>query len=283
MDTVLARTFLEIVSTGSFQRAAERMNVSQTAISARVRTLETHLGRSLFVRNKAGASLTPAGEKFLLYAPNLVQLWERARHDVAVPEGHRAVLGIGGEPSLWNPLLLNWLLWMKENASDIALRTEVGSQERLTRHVAEGLLDLAVVYAPQNLPGLKVEQLFDERLVMVTTNVDQPMIDEGGYVYVDWGPDFAAQHGAAFPNLTNPSLLVGLGPLGLSYILKVGGSGYFRLSSVKSYLANGRLTRVSDAPEFHYPTYLVYALSNKSESLQPALTGLHEVSATATR
>ena len=283
MDTVLARTFLEIVSTGSFQRAAERMNVSQTAISARVRTLETHLGRSLFVRNKAGASLTPAGEKFLLYAPNLVQLWERARHDVAVPEGHRAVLDIGGEPSLWNPLLLNWLLWMKENASDIALRTEVGSQERLTRHVAEGLLDLAVVYAPQNLPGLKVEQLFDERLVMVTTNVDQPMIDEGGYVYVDWGPDFAAQHGAAFPNLTNPSLLVGLGPLGLSYILKVGGSGYFRLSSVKSYLANGRLTRVPDAPEFHYPTYLVYALSNKSESLQPALTGLHEVSATATR
>ena len=283
MDTVLARTFLEIVSTGNFQRAAERMNVSQTAISARVRSLESHLGRPLFVRNKAGATLTPAGEKFLLYAPNLVQLWERARHDVAVPEGHRAVLGVGGEPSLWNPLLLNWLLWMKENASDIALRTEVGSQERLTRHVAEGVLDLAVVYAPQNLPGLKVEQLFDERLVMVTTNAEQPMIDESGYVYVDWGPDFAAQHGAAFPNLTNPSLLVGLGPLGLSYILKVGGSGYFRMSSVKSYLADGRLTLVPGAPEFHYPTYLVYALSNKSESLQPALNGLREVSARATK
>lgn len=280
MDTALARTFLEIVSTGSFQRAAERLNVSQTAISARVKTLETHLGRPLFVRNKAGATLTPAGEKFLLYAPNLVQLWERARHDVAVPEGHRAVLGIGGELSLWNPLLLNWLLWMKENASDIALRTEVGSQQRLTRHVAEGVLDIAVVYAPQSLPGLKVEQLLDETLVMVTTDVDQPLADESGYVYVDWGPEFAAQHGAAFPNLASPSLLVGLGPLGLSYILKVGGAGYFRTSSVKSHLASGRLKRVPDAPEFHYPVFLVYALSNKNESLQPALAGLRVVAAT---
>lgn len=281
MDTALARTFLEIVSTGNFQRAAERLHVSQTAISARVRALEAHLGRALFVRNKAGASLTPAGEKFLRYAPNLVQLWERARHDIAVPEGHRAVLGIGGELSLWNPLLLNWLLWMKENASDIALRTEVGSQQRLTRHVAEGVLDIAVVYAPQSLPGLKVEQLLDETLVMVTTDVEQPLTDESGYVYVDWGPEFAAQHGAAFPDLASPSLLVGLGPLGLSYILKVGGAGYFRMSSVRAHLASGRLKRVPDAPEFHYPIYVAYALSNTSESLQPALAGLRDVAATA--
>jgi DNA-binding transcriptional LysR family regulator len=280
MDTVLARTFLEIVSTGSFQRAAERMNVSQTTVSARVRSLEGHLGRPLFVRNKAGASLTRAGEKFLRYAPALVQMWERARHDVAVPEGHRAVLALGGELALWNPLLLNWLLWMKENASDIALRTEVGSQERLVRHVAEGLLDVAVVYAPRNLPGLKVEQLVDETLVMVTTNVDQPLSDEHGYVYVDWGPDFGAQHGTAFPTLANPALLVGLGPLGLSYILKTGGAGYFRMSSVRPYLANGRLSFVPGAPEFHYPAYVVYALNNDSESLEPALKGLREIAST---
>src|ERR1044071_5975122 len=92
MDTELARTFLEIVSTGSFIRAAGRLNVGQTTVSARIRTLEQQLGRPLFVRNKAGASLTPAGEQFLRYAPAFVQLWQRARHQVAVPPGHRAVL-----------------------------------------------------------------------------------------------------------------------------------------------------------------------------------------------
>ncbi len=281
MDTVLARTFLEIVSTGSFQRAAERMHVSQTTVSARVRSLESQLGRPLFVRNKSGASLTRAGQKFLRYAPTLVQMWERARHDVAIPEGHRAVLAIGAELSLWNPLLLNWLLWMKINAPDIALRTQVGSQERLTRNVAEGLLDIAVVYAPRNLPGLKVEQLFDEKLVMVTTDIDQPMIDDDGYVYVDWGPDFETQHGTAFPKLTNPSLLVGLGAMGLNYILKVGGSGYFRLSSVRPHLAGGRLSLVRNAPEFQYPAFVVYPVNNDNESLEPALKGLHHIAAEA--
>lgn len=114
MDVELARTFLEIVATRSFVRAAEHLNVSQTTVSARIRSLEERLGRSLFVRNKNGATLTPAGEQFLRYAPMFVQLWERARHQVAVPSGSRAVLAIGGETSLWQPWLQNWLLWMRK-------------------------------------------------------------------------------------------------------------------------------------------------------------------------
>ena len=95
MDIELARTFLEIVSTGSFIRASERLNVAQTTVSARIRLLEQQLGRPLFVRNKSGATLTPAGERFLRYAPTFVQLWQRARHQVALPPGHRAALTIG--------------------------------------------------------------------------------------------------------------------------------------------------------------------------------------------
>ncbi|MGH8833352.1 MAG: LysR family transcriptional regulator, partial [Polaromonas sp.] len=101
MDINLARTFLKIVETRSFLRAAERLHVTQTSVSARVRTLEELLGRKLFVRNKAGAALTPAGEQFLPHATTLVQVWERARHQVAVPAGRRAVLAVGCEISLW--------------------------------------------------------------------------------------------------------------------------------------------------------------------------------------
>ena len=64
MDIELARTFLEIVSTGSFVRASERLNVGQTTVSARIRLLEQQLGRPLFVRNKGGATLTPRVNDF---------------------------------------------------------------------------------------------------------------------------------------------------------------------------------------------------------------------------
>lgn len=279
MDIELARTFLEIVSTHSFIRAAERLNVSQTTVSARVKTLEEQLGRTLFVRNKSGASLTPAGEQFLRYAPTFVQLWERARHQVAVPPGHRAVLAIGGELSLWHPLMLDWLLWMRKNASDIALRVKVGLPDNLVTQVADGVIDVAVVYAPQNRPGLKVEQLLEEKLVLVTTDPKTKTISSPDYVYVDWGPNFAIHHGLSFPDVTNPGMLVGLGPLALNYIVEAGGSGYFRTRAAKPYLEKGKLHLVSGAPSFSYPIYAVFSANADEALIKQALDGVRTVAA----
>ena len=70
---------------------------------------------------------------------------------------------------------------------------------------------------------------------------------------------------------------VGLGPLGLQYILEAGGSGYFRLNVVQRYLKSGRLRRVPGASEFPYPAYAVYSESQDAGVLAPALAGLRHV------
>lgn len=277
MDINLARTFLEIVDTRSFQRAAERLHVTQTSVSARVRTLEELLGRPLFVRNKAGAVLTAAGEQFLPHATMLVQVWERARHQVAVPIGSRAVLAIGCEISLWDPLLLQWLLWMRTAAPQLAIRTEVGFPHDLLDKVAAGVLDIAIAYAPQQRPGLRVELLIEEKLVMVTTAQRPRVPRPADYVYVDWGPEFAAQHGLAFPELSNAAVSAGLGPLGREFLLAAGGTGYFRHDVVRSHLESGRLRRVPGTPEFLYPAYAVYAVGADAAIVDPALAGLRQV------
>lgn len=277
MDTELARTFLEIVSTGSFVRAAERLNVGQTTVSARIHTLEQQLGRPLFVRNKGGASLTPAGEQFLRYAPTFVQLWQRARHQVAVPPGHRAVLAIGSEVSLWQPLLLDWVIWMRHSLRDIALRIHVDVPQDLIAQVACGLVDVAIMYAPQHRPGLKIDLLMEEELVLVTTDPEARLSDDSDYVHVNWGPDFVLYHGVSFPE-TTPSLFVNLGPLGLSYILSAGGSGYFRARAVQPHIASGRLHVVSGTPRFSYPIYAVYSTTADDAVLGTALAGLHVIS-----
>lgn len=277
MEIALARTFLEIVGTGNFIRAAERLHLTQTAVSVRVRTLESMLGRKLFTRSKSGATLTSAGEEFLRYAPSFVQLWERARHHVAVPQGRRAVISIGGELSLWNPFLLDWLVWMRRTAAQIAVRTQVDLAKDLMNQVGAGVIDLAVLYAPQQRPGLKIEALMKEKLVLVTTGRRGVAPRSGEYVYVDWGTEFAAQHNLTYPDLSNPGTHVNLGPLGLQYILRVGGSGYFRRHVVAPYLRGGRLRLVRGAPEFLYPVYVVYAEGADAKVLAPALTGLRHV------
>ena len=284
MDIALARTFLEIVATGSFLRAAEKLHVTQTAVGARVRTLEDQIGAKLFMRNKSGATLTPAGERFTRHASTLVQVWERARHQVAVPPGRHSVLTIGCEQSLWDPLLLDWLLRMRTSAPQLALRTEVGFASELMDRVASGMLDIAVVYAPQQRPGLRIELLIEEKLVLVTTrkatSKREPALDPQDYVYVDWGAEFAAQHSLAFPHLGNAAVIAGLGPLGREYVLAAGGSGYFRLAVVRKHIDSGRLRRVKGAPEFLYPAYAVFAEGADAGVVGPALTGLKHAVAT---
>ena len=281
MDIDLAKTFTEIVSTGSFLHAAERLHVTPTAVSARVRTLEELLGRRLFVRNKAGASLTPAGEQFQRYATTLVQVWERARHQVAVPRGRRGVLSVGCENSLWDPLMLKWLLWMRSAAPHLALRTEVGFPENLLGRVSDGSLEIAVVYAPQQRPGLRIELLIEEKLVMVTTSKRGGAPKAAAYVYVDWGREFAAQHSLAFPELSSAGVSTTLGPLGREYLLAAGGAGYFRLDVVRPHIESGKLRRVRGAPEFLYPAYAVYSETSEKKSVAAALAGLKQVARSA--
>lgn len=279
MDIDRARTFLEIVHCGSFLKAADRLHVTQTTVSARIRKLEEEIGRQLFIRNRNGARLTPAGSEFERFAQSFVQIWERARHQLAIPEGRTSVIAVGGELSLWNPLLLDWLVWMKRTEPEIAIHAHVGVPDQLQEQLRTGVLDLALLYAPKLLPGFKVTLLVEEQLILVRSKSSAMSgIESPEYVHVDWGPMFAAQHGVNIASSDRPGLMVGLGPLGLSYILRAGGMGYFRKGAVMPHIEAGALERVEQAAEFTYPAYAVYAEEGESRAdLQAALEGLRNV------
>ena len=249
MDLELARTFLEIARTGSFLAAAERLHVTQTAVTARVQNLEAQLQCRLFVRNRAGARLTADGQVFAGYASQLVQTWDAARRDLPLPEGFRNLLTVGGEVSLSNPLILNWVKRLREALPGYAVRAEIADSSRLQQQVEQGVLDAALVYQPEYWPGMQVEQVLEEKLIQVCS-VAQPE----PYIYIDWGEAFRKQHDAAMPEKAKAALSFSLGPLALQYLVQNGGAGYFRTRVVQSYLDNGILQRVERAPEFTYPT-----------------------------
>lgn len=282
MDIGLARTFLEIAQNGSFAAAAERLNLTQTAISARIRALEQQIGRRLFVRNKAGARLTPAGERFVGPATALVQLWERARQEVALPPGREEGISLGGELSLWHPLLADWLAFMHRECPRVALRVEVDTPTRLIERVRDGSLDLATLYNPPQYQDIVAELVVEEQLVLVTTAGDG-RVHRDSYVQVDWGPAFAINHRAAFPDFAAAPVTISLGPLALTHILAVGGSGYFRAGAVAPFLADGRLRLVKGAPAFSHSIYALHAARRDNPALHSAREGLRLVAARAER
>ena len=276
MDIAAARTFLEVLKTGSFVAAASNLNLTQTAVSARIRVLEQQLNRQLFVRNKAGVRLTLAGEQFQRYAVTLVQVWERARQQVSLPVGRDAVASIGGEYNLWNPLLRNLLEWMHRECPDVAVRAHIDVGDRLMDQVQEGVLDIAVVYAPPRRHGVVSELLLDEKLIAVSSTPGTSSLGSG-YVHVDWSPAFTASHHAAFPESINPAVAANFGPLAMEYILAVGGSGYFRKAAAEPHLGSGRLHLIKDAPQFSYSVYAVYSPKVEVETQDRVKQGLRAV------
>lgn len=272
MDIDLARTFIEITKTGSFIAAAERLFITQTTVTARIHSLEEQLNCRLFVRNRSGATLTENGKHFLTHANQLVQIWEAARRDLPLPVGNEASITIGGEFSLWNPLMLTWLNAHKETYPNIALHVEIGESRTLHQKIEQGLIDFALVHHPEYWVSMQVEQVLEEKLVMVrSTKKSEP------YVFIDWGEDFRQQHNAALPQLANTSLSVNFGPLALIYLQQNGGSGYFRTRVVQTYLQDGSLELVPEAPEFSYPVYLIYLRKNNNALVSSVLSQLKKV------
>lgn len=279
MDTELARTFLVVVTAGNFSTAAERLHVTQSTVSARIRALEDSLGCVLFVRNKAGTSLTPAGRQFQKHAASLVRTVEEVRQTVGVQSGFRATLTIGGRFGLWEQLLLHWLAWMREHQADVSLRAEIGLETELMQGLVEGSIDIGVMYTPQSRPGMRVEHLLDEELVLVATRADANGPGDPDYVFIDWGPEFFHKHSVHFPERVTNTLVAGIGWLGLQYILGQGGSGYFPLRLVRERIAAGELKRVDNAPQFLLPAYVVYPTEGDPAVFGPAVDGLRVVAA----
>ena len=274
------RTFLEVTSSGNFHRAAETLNVTQSTVSARIRTLEDHFGLPLFRRARSGVELTAAGNQFRRYALNLQHSWQQAYQAVTLPRGYRDVFSLAAQVSLWDRLILPWIPAMRALAPDVALRTDADYSISQMRQLSDGLLDLGVMYQPRQMPGLAVEKLFDEILILVSTRQREA---EAGwvedYVFVDWGDVFREAHTRYFPEMEAPAVSVGLGALGLQYILAQGGSGYFPLRVVEPLLAEGRLHRVRDQPPpVARPVYVVYSESpDNPELLRQALDILQTI------
>ena len=272
------RAFLEVTATGSFQQAAENLHITQSAMSARIKSLEDQLRRQLFNRKRSGVTLTAGGQAFFRYARTVVKTWELARQEIALSDDFSTMVSLGVQLNHWRSTAVPWLQWMKKNSPDIATQLRSDYSDRLMSSLRDGLLDIAVLYEPQQNPELVIEKYLDEPLVMVSSeprSVSKCAVE--GYVFVDWGSAFRLEHSRIYPDTPTHQMTVGLAAVGLNHILEQGGSGYFLQREVAPLLASGRLFRVERAAVLSLPTYLAYfEEAGETEAVRTALEGLQQ-------
>src|SRR5262249_54485214 len=95
MDASDLRVFEAVARLGAMNRAAAELNTVQSNVTARVRLLETGLGRPLFSRHRRGVARPPAGQRLLPYATRVAHLLADARRAVVDDGRPEGLLAIG--------------------------------------------------------------------------------------------------------------------------------------------------------------------------------------------
>lgn len=249
MDIELLRTFLEVKNTRHFGKAAENLYLTQAAVSARIKQLESIIGGPLFTRFRNNLQLTVTGERLINHAEAILISWERAKQDVSIKKRQKHVFSLGGTSGLWDLLLQDVLHNTHQNFPDMPLRAESHGPETLIRHLMERTLDLALTYEPAKLTDIVSIALAPAELVLVSSKPDLSVDDvmKSDYISVHWGQTFQVHFDQLFPDASSPALKTSLARIGLEFILQYGGSAYLPYRMIEADL-DKHLFLVNDAP-----------------------------------
>ncbi|EPE1741620.1 LysR family transcriptional regulator [Vibrio parahaemolyticus] len=265
MDVKVFRTFLELAKVRHFGRAAENLYITQAAVSARIKQLESYFDTQLFIRDRNNIKLTSAGERLISYAEVMVTTLQQAKLELSLEDGKALQLTMGGTPNIWDAYLQNCLSIVTDSFGGYGFMAEVMGREMLSRSLLERTLDMAFAFDQIKADELNCKKVADVVLVLVSTEQDSlDTVFEHKYVYVDWGTRFASEHSERHPKIPAPYLRTSTARIALDFILEKGGAAYLPVSLVEPFIANGQLYKVSGVEDWYRPIYLSYRKASTS-------------------
>lgn len=202
--------FVEIARETSFKRAAEKLYLSQPAISKSIKELEAIIGATLMQRSRSGVELTRQGEVFLHFAQmSLASLQQGLAGVEQEGTATKETITIGALPSVaaWlMPAVSNEFAGMAPNAM---LRIMDGPHGYLVERLRLGELDLVIgrMGRPESMQGISFSQLFSEEVVVVV-RPGHPLVDNPDLTSIigDW-PVIYPPEGAAIRPLVERLLI----------------------------------------------------------------------------
>lgn len=168
MESGDLRIFRAVAEEGSITRAAQRLQYVPSNVTGRIRQLEEGLQTPLFIRSNRGMELTPAGERLLGYARQILNLLDEAEKSVQAEDAPRGPLRIGAIESAAAAHLPGRLAAYYARYPHVSLSLATGNSRVLMQQVLDRELEGALVYGP--VPHSQLEQIpsYDEELVLLS-------------------------------------------------------------------------------------------------------------------
>jgi len=169
MELSQLRTFRVVAETLNFTRAAERLHLTQSAVSHQIKALEKELGEPLFIRTKRGVKVSQVGKVALEHAERILDEAEAMLENVSGRE-HTAIGRVRAAAAtqafvhLFAPLFESFM--RKHPRIELSFRTTVSTDQTVT-DILDGAADVGFASVPVYSPTLHVTQLFEDELVLV--------------------------------------------------------------------------------------------------------------------
>lgn len=178
MDFKTLKTFQAIVSTGSFNKAAEELSYAQSTVTMQIQKLEAQLGVQLLERGKQQICLTEAGRLFHEQSLHIVKDMERLQSSLAdLQAGGAGNVRIGVTDPTASYRLPKLLRRFMDLYPRIELSVEIAGTTALCEQLLRGELDMILCSAPQLGTELHFEPLFIEEFVLLMP-LDHPLAGE---------------------------------------------------------------------------------------------------------
>lgn len=171
LDIRHLQTLIALSDTGSLAKAADRVFVTQSALSHQLKALETHYGTPLFERNTKPLRFTQAGSRLLKAAREVVQITAQAEREVAQwVSGRSGELRVAVECHTCFDWLMPAMDALREHWPEVELDIVSGFHTEPTTLVENGIADFAVIHdEPPKRAGVITEHLFTyETLAIVS-------------------------------------------------------------------------------------------------------------------
>ena len=248
MQIELIETYLDLMETRSFNRTAERLNLTQSTVSHRVKALEAALGRPLFTRSKAGTQPTAAGLRFLDHAKALQHQWHEAARAVETAGAYERSMRIGLQHDLAAHYAGDWLAAVRHDLPGTSIYVEIDYSIQMNRDLGAGDLDLAILYTPHHLPDLHYERIGEVAYEMVSNRVTRiEDVRPEDYIQAVYSPSFDRLHRQALPHLSTAPIASGETTAILALLAKLGGSAFVMAQDARRLLRTGAASRVLGA------------------------------------
>src|ERR1700704_3383840 len=159
-----------VADVGSLTRAGDRLHLTQSALSHQLRDIESRLGTALFLRVGKRLVLTPAGERLLASARDVLERLTQTEPDIRAMGRDRAgVLRITTECYTCYHWLPPLLLRYRRKFPRVEVRIDVEATRRPIEMLLAGKLDLAIISSPVNDRRLVSKLVFEDELILIAS------------------------------------------------------------------------------------------------------------------